>query len=65
MTEKGLIIRLLPGEKYLSGGVLYGPGDVLPDTPETRGLVRRGRAALEADKSAVNTGGGRKRRERR
>ncbi|MDR2523681.1 MAG: hypothetical protein LBC93_08300 [Synergistaceae bacterium] len=50
-------IRLPPGGKYLSGGVLYEPGDVLPDTPETRGLVRRGRAVLEADE-------GRKRRRR-
>ena len=33
-------IRLLPGMKYMSGGVLYRSGDTLPDTEETRLLQR-------------------------
>jgi hypothetical protein len=37
--------KLLPGKgKYLSGGVLYNAGDVLPDE-EAEKLVKSGRAA--------------------
>ncbi|MDR3230263.1 MAG: hypothetical protein LBT65_02390 [Synergistaceae bacterium] len=35
---------LLPGMKFMSGGVLYGPGDILPDAKETPALVARGKA---------------------
>ena len=48
MNEK---IKLLPGRKYLSGNVLYAPGDFLPDTKETRALVRNKRAALVEDET--------------
>lgn len=44
-------IQLLPGRKYLSGGILYAPGDFLPDTKETRELVRNKRAALVEDET--------------
>jgi hypothetical protein len=37
-------IRLLPGMKYMSGSVLYRPGDILPDTEDARALVKRGKA---------------------
>ncbi|MDR1978557.1 MAG: hypothetical protein LBQ42_07470 [Synergistaceae bacterium] len=37
-------IRLLPGMKFMSGGVLYRPGDILPDTEDSRNLAERGRA---------------------
>jgi hypothetical protein len=42
-------IQLLPGGKYLSGGVLYKPGALLPDTQETRELVKRKKALLMED----------------
>jgi hypothetical protein len=37
-------IRLLPGMKFMSGGVLYRPGDILPDTESTRALIKRKKA---------------------
>ena len=37
-------IRLLPGMKFMLGGVLYSPEDILPDTADTRGLVRQKKA---------------------
>ena len=37
-------IRLLPGIKFMLGSVLYRPGDILPDTAETRGLVKQKKA---------------------
>ena len=52
MGEKTLRIRLLPGGKFLSGGVVYKPGDLLPDTPDTRRLAERKLAALETAVSA-------------
>ena len=40
-------IILLPGMKYMSGGTLYRGGDTLPDTEETRALVRKKKAIWE------------------
>ena len=40
-------IVLLPGMKFMSGGVLYRAGDALPDTEETRNLVRKRKAVYE------------------
>ncbi|MDR1621496.1 MAG: hypothetical protein LBS00_03870 [Synergistaceae bacterium] len=37
-------IRLLPGMKFMFGGVLYKPGDILSDTEETRKLLKRKKA---------------------
>ncbi|MDR1509227.1 MAG: hypothetical protein LBS53_06275 [Synergistaceae bacterium] len=37
-------IRLLPGMKFMSGSVLYRPGDILPDTADTLDLVRQKKA---------------------
>jgi hypothetical protein len=37
-------IRLLPGMKFMSGGVLYRPGEILPDTEEAHALVKRKKA---------------------
>jgi hypothetical protein len=45
-------IRLLPGMKFMSGGVLYRPGDILPDTESARDLVRLGKAQ-EIEKPAT------------
>ena len=39
-------IILLPGMKFMSGGVLYKPGDILPDTDDARELVQKGKAVL-------------------
>ena len=40
-------IVLLSGMKYMSGGTLYRGGDTLPDTEETRALVRKKKATWE------------------
>jgi hypothetical protein len=37
-------IQLLPGMKFMSGGVLYRAGDILPDTADARELVRQKKA---------------------
>ena len=42
-------IILLPGMKFMSGGVLYKPGDILPDTEDARALVQKKKAALYDD----------------
>ena len=42
-------ITLLPGMKYMSGGVLYRGGDALPDTEYTRALVRQRKAMFASD----------------
>ena len=34
-------IRLLPGMKFMLGGVLYRPGDILDENEDTRALVKR------------------------
>jgi hypothetical protein len=47
--------RLLPGMKFMSGGVLSGPGDMLPDTSETSSLVIRGKAAWIDGKEKENS----------
>jgi hypothetical protein len=47
-------IRLLPGMKFMSGGVLYRPGDILPDTEEVRNLIRRGKARKIDGSAAEN-----------
>ncbi|MDR0652208.1 MAG: hypothetical protein LBG12_02765 [Synergistaceae bacterium] len=51
-------IRLLPGMKFMLGSVLYRPGDILPDTEETRGLIKRKKAEwIEKEASSVPTEG--------
>jgi hypothetical protein len=51
-------IRLLPGMKFMLGGVLYSPGDILPDTEETRGLIKRKKAEwTEEEAPSVPTEG--------
>jgi hypothetical protein len=47
-------IRLLPGMKFMFGSVLYGPGDILPDTPNTRELVQQKKAELLGGADEVN-----------
>jgi hypothetical protein len=37
-------IRLLPGMKFMLDGVLYSPGDILPDTEDTRELIKQKKA---------------------
>jgi hypothetical protein len=37
-------IRLLPGMKFMLGSVLYRADDILPDTDETRELIKRKKA---------------------
>ena len=49
------IIRLLPGRKFLSGGVLYKPGDILPYTQETMELLKQKKAVVEAEKEDKET----------
>ena len=48
-------IRLLPGMKYMSGGVLYRSGDTLPDTEETRAMVKRKEAEYLDDEPEKST----------
>jgi hypothetical protein len=38
------VYKLLPGMKFMSGGVLYRGGDILPDTADVRELVLRKKA---------------------
>jgi hypothetical protein len=50
-------IRLLPGMKFMSGGVLYRPGDILPDTEETRALAKQGKAQIFEGPANLPDGG--------
>jgi hypothetical protein len=49
-------ILLLPGMKFMSGGVLYRPGDILPDTESARNLVKQGKAQEIEDTAPVDAG---------
>ena len=50
-------IRLLPGMKFMLGGVLYKPGDILPDNDDTRKLIKAKEAEwLDDDEEVLETG---------
>jgi hypothetical protein len=40
------VYKLLPGMKFMSGGVLYKAGDILPDTADVRELAQQKKAEL-------------------
>jgi hypothetical protein len=48
-------IRLLPGMKFMSGGVLYRPGDILPDTADALELARQKKAEYIDDENGTQT----------
>ena len=51
-------IRLLPGMKFMLGGVLYRPGDILPDNDDTRRLIKAKEAEwLEDEEEDLETDG--------